>query len=78
MFSLNCYWPRRCDAFVGKFTSTLFRTAYALHAASCECAAPFVSLDAPWCFDYGLRKGANWEFPIANDDGAVQDNRFWC
>ena len=49
--------------FVGKFSSNFFRAAYALHAARCECAAPFVSLDAPWCFDYGLAEGRNWDFP---------------
>jgi hypothetical protein len=39
---------------------------------------PFVSLDAPWCFDYGLRGGSNWAFPLVGEDGTVQDNRFWC
>ena len=38
----------RCDALVGKFSSNLFRTAHALQAAACDCARPFVSLDAPW------------------------------
>ena len=42
----------RCDALVGKFSSNLFRTAHALQAAACDCARPFVSLDAPWCSDY--------------------------
>ena len=46
-----------CDGFVGKFTSNFFRNAYSLKAAACDCAPPFVSLDAPWCFDYGLRVG---------------------
>ena len=27
---------------------------------------PFVSLDSPWCFDYGLREGRNWEWPLLN------------
>merc|ERR1712113_725498 len=49
-----------CDAFVGKFTSNLFRLAYSLRAAKCNCAAPFISLDAPWCFDFGLREGRNF------------------
>lgn len=56
----------RADAFVGKFSSNLFRAAYALRAASCDCAPVFVSLDAPWCFDYGVRDGRNWEFPLLN------------
>ncbi len=56
----------RCDAFVGKFSSNFFRAAYALRAAECDCAPPFASLDAPWCFDYGLRQGRNWEFPWIN------------
>ena len=32
-----------CDLFVGKFTSSLFRLSYELHAAECDCAAPFIS-----------------------------------
>lgn len=56
----------RADAFVGKFTSNLFRAAYALRAAHCNCAPAFISLDAPWCFDYGLKEGRNWEFPVQN------------
>ena len=54
------------DIFIGKFTSNLFRAAYALRAAQCDCAPLFVSLDAPTCFDYGIRAGRNWEFPKAN------------
>ena len=56
----------RADAFVGKFSSNLFRAAYSLRAAHCDCAPAFTSLDAPWCFDYGLREGRNWEFPVLN------------
>eukprot|EP00908_Phaeocystis_cordata_P022489 Transcript_4903.p1 GENE.Transcript_4903~~Transcript_4903.p1 ORF type:complete len:726 (+),score=74.45 Transcript_4903:159-2180(+) len=78
MATVDALLLARCDAFVGKFTSTLFRTAYALQAAECDCAVPFVSLDAPWCFDYGLRGGSNWAFPLVGEDGTVQDNRFWC
>ena len=37
MASLDMLLLARCNAFVGKFTSTLFRTAYALHAAECDC-----------------------------------------
>ena len=46
-----------CDVFIGKHTSNVFRTAYELHASRCHCAAPFVSLDAPWCFDWGVWSG---------------------
>ena len=54
-------------------------TSKSLTASSAAlCQVPFVSLDAPWCFDYGLRSGANWAFPLAAEDGTVQDNRFWC
>ena len=52
--------------FVGKFSSNLFRAAYSLRAAHCDCAPLFASLDAPTCFDYGRRAGRNWEFPTAN------------
>ena len=62
-----------CDAFAGKFTSNLFRNAYSLKAASCDCAAPFISLDAPWCFDYGLQVGQNLKLRDAPNRG-----RFWC
>ena len=70
----------RADILVGKFTSNLFRTAYSLAAARCDCVVPFVSLDAPWCFDYGQRVGANWEFPASGDAlGKTRaDNKFWC
>ena len=37
MATVDALLLARCDAFVGKFTSTLFRTAYALHAAECDC-----------------------------------------
>ena len=46
-----------CDVFIGKHTSNVFRTAYELHASRCNCAPPFVSLDAPWCFDWGVWSG---------------------
>ena len=59
----------RCDALVGKYTSNLFRNAYALRAASCDCAVPFVSLDATWCFDYGQQSGIN---------EVLAGQRFWC
>ena len=49
------------DIFIGKFSSNLFRAAYSLRAASCDCAPPFVSLDAPMCFDFGMSAGRNWE-----------------
>lgn len=38
MATIDALLLARCDAFVGKFTSTLFRTVYALHAAECDCA----------------------------------------
>ena len=69
----------KADILVGKFTSNLFRSAYAMASARCDCIVPFISLDAPWCFDYGRRVGANWDFPV---DGGVNhtksDNRFYC
>lgn len=70
----------KCHMFVGKFTSTFFRTAYALHSAECNCLAPFISLDSPWCFDYGERAGSNWEFPVKSRRPSIgsADNHFWC
>jgi len=73
----------KCDALVGKFTSSLFRAAFSLKAAECGCLPPFVSLDAPWCYDYGVKAGANWEFPLSPKESSGRgvgkaDNRFWC
>ena len=69
----------KADIFVGKFTSNFFRTAYAVHAARCDCAAPYVSLDAPWCSDYGMRAGSNYRFPVRDSVTQVPgDNKFWC
>ena len=70
----------KSDAFVGKFSSNLFRAAVSLRAAQCDCIPAFVSLDAPWCFDYGLREGRNWEFPVFNATAGRQasDALFEC
>ena len=73
---------KECDLFVGKFSSNFFRAAFALRAADCDCMPPFVSLDAPWCFDYGLRRGRNWDFPRNLSDRSArrdrQDALFQC
>ena len=53
----------RCSALVGKFSSGLFRLAYALSAAHKGGLPPYLSLDAPWCVDYGLPAVFNDEFP---------------
>jgi len=54
----------RCDVLVGKFSSGLFRAAYAVAAARRGGGLPpFVSLDAPWCADYGVPAGYNEQFP---------------
>jgi hypothetical protein len=54
----------RCDVLVGKFSSGLFRAAYALAAARRGGALlPFVSLDAPWCADHAVPAGYNDNFP---------------
>jgi len=47
------------DIFIGKHTSNFFRSAYELHAGRCKCAAPMYSLDAPWCFDWGVDAGVS-------------------
>ena len=65
----------KCDVLIGKFSSNLFRAAHALRAARCDCAKPFVSLDAPWCTDYGLLEGYNWEFPT-RDAATLTRNQF--
>ena len=58
----------RCHVLVGKFTSGLFRAAYMLSATHAgHRLRPFVSLDAPWCADYGVVSGYNDDFPRRND-----------
>ena len=55
--TLDAYLLSLCDVLIGKHTSNLFRVAYELRAARCDCAPPFVSLDAPWCYDWGVFAG---------------------
>ena len=69
--TLDVMMLSRCSLFVGKHTSNFFRTAYELRAAGCDCAPPFVSLDAPWCFDWGAAAGVNPSLP-------EPENRFEC
>ena len=67
-----------CDIFIGKHTSNLFRSAYELHAGRCNCAAPFVSLDAPWCFDWGAEAGSS-RVPYVQDGQKKHiDFKFMC
>ena len=65
----------QCDLFVGKFTSNFFRTAYELKAAQCDCAPPFASLDAPWCFDYATWAGTS---NITLPNGTRVTRQFMC
>ena len=53
----------KCDLFIGQFTSNVFRLAYELKTAQCDCAAPYVSLDSSWCFGFALRSNVN---PVNN------------
>jgi hypothetical protein len=53
----------RTGILVGKFTSGMFRTAYALAASRAGGLPPYLSLDAPWCADYGLPAAYNDDFP---------------
>ena len=73
MATLEMLLLAHADLFVGKFTSNIFRAAYSLRAAQCDCAPLFASLDAPMCFDYGVRAGRNWEFPVVNATLGVRD-----
>jgi len=64
MGAIDALLLSRCDVLVGKFSSGLFRAAYALASARRGGAlVPFVSLDAPWCSDYGVPAGYNDAFP---------------
>jgi hypothetical protein len=64
--TLDAMLLAKTDVLVGQMTSTLFRSAISLRAAKCDCLLPFVSLDAPFCSDYGVKAGRS-------PDGA-----FWC
>ena len=53
------------DFFVGKFSSNIDRIAFSLIAARKQGVVPYVSLDSPWCFDFGVKAGklkSGWEF----------------
>ena len=54
----------RAHVFVGKFSSGLFRAAYAIAAARAGALPPYISLDASWCSDYAVRAGVNERFPF--------------
>ena len=53
----------RCDVLVGKFSSGLFRAAYQLAVAQKGALPPYLSLDAPWCAEYGIAAGYNEDYP---------------
>ncbi|KAL3918546.1 MAG: hypothetical protein SGPRY_005975 [Prymnesium sp.] len=61
--ALDAHLLAQTHLLVGKFTSSLFRLAYALAAARRQALVPFVSLDAPWCSDHSIRAGYNDNFP---------------
>lgn len=61
--AIDAHLLARTHLLVGKFTSSLFRLAYALAAAHRQALIPFLSLDAPWCSDHGILAGYNDEFP---------------
>lgn len=65
----------RTAILVGKFSSGMFRTAYALAAARAGGLPPYLSLDAPWCADYGLPAAFNDDFPQGRHqaDGARRE-----
>ena len=65
---LDMYLLSEGDVLVGKFTSNVFRTAYALSHARSRCIKPFVSMDGPWCFDYAVQFSGIGE----------GNRRFWC
>jgi len=73
--SIDLMLLAQCDFFVGKFTSNFFRIAYELKAAQCDCAPPFASLDAPWCFDYAAEAGTS---SILMKNGTLMTEKFLC
>ena len=53
---LDVYALANADGLVGKFSSSLDSLAYALQTAHNTeggmCMKPYISMDAPWCFDF--------------------------
>eukprot|EP00924_Labyrinthula_sp_SR-Ha-C_P016018 snap_masked-scaffold_4-processed-gene-16.16-mRNA-1 protein AED:1.00 eAED:1.00 QI:0/0/0/0/1/1/4/0/1358 len=45
---------------VGKFTSNMDRIAVGYSAFQHKCLHPVISLDAPWCFDFGIQSGRSY------------------
>ena len=54
-YTQACYVPLT-DGLVGKFSSSLDSLAYMLqtahNTAGGMCLKPYISMDAPWCFDF--------------------------
>ena len=73
--ALDAHLLARTHVLVGKFSSGLFRAAHMLAAARRGALPPFLSLDAPWCSDYGVPAGYNDEFPRRGDAAAVPPSR---
>lgn len=55
-----------CDGLLGKFTSNVFRLAFALSNAvkGGDCVTPYESLDSTWCADFGRRTGNSTHGPF--------------
>ena len=55
-YMLDVYALANADGLVGKFSSSLDSLAYALQTAHNTeggmCMKPYISMDAPWCFDF--------------------------
>ena len=68
----------RTDAFVGKMTSNFDRLVHALQTGRSGCVRPYVSLDAPWCFDYmsGGRDLGIYGGHVVHKSGKI--DRFAC
>ena len=60
-FMLDTYLLAHTDGLVGKFTSNLDRLAFELMTARATpggtCVKPFISIDSPWCSDFGVMSG---------------------
>mmetsp|Transcript_13481 Transcript_13481/g.24137 ORF Transcript_13481/g.24137 Transcript_13481/m.24137 type:complete len:881 (-) Transcript_13481:2343-4985(-) len=71
-FLLDLYMlAMHSDGFVGKFTSNMDRIVMSLGTSTGNnggtCLKPAVSLDAPWCFDFGAQSGVG-----------VNGEKFYC
>lgn len=59
--TIDMYLLSFTDVLIGKFTSNVLRIAMSLQMSRTHCVKPFISLDSPWCFDFGQKAGLGYK-----------------